>query len=108
MQKVVLKYGEFGPKSMHAFSRLIHSLTELQLTGLTNLTKDLERELILGLSDHGFKIMKLRLTHMNLSDPETIDNLCEIIKTSSYLISLDLSWTHLTSKNLAVVSDSLL
>ena len=50
-------------------------------------------------------LMKLNISHININDPETVDNILTLMssKWAKFVQHIDLSWCCLSSKHLALI-----
>jgi hypothetical protein len=78
------------------------------------LSKTLMRELALTIANTSKKLMRLRLSKINLNDSillsesNIIESLCELFRNSDMLSYLDLSWTSLSPRHLLDILDAII
>lgn len=72
------------------------------------------RELALTIANTSKKLMRLRLSKINLNDSillsesNIIESLCELFRNSDMLSYLDLSWTSLSPRHLLDILDAII
>lgn len=100
-------------KSLETLCFLLPKILEL---GLNNLTFAYHAEMkpchmiqtiLSKLAYRGSKLMKLKLTKINLNDHDTVDHIIETIKYSKNMISINLSDTQLGEEHLVDIMKAL-
>ena len=53
--------------------------------------------------DYGVQLQRLKLSNMNLNDNQIVQNIGLLLQQRPFLISLDISWARLSSKQLSQI-----
>ena len=67
---------------------------------------DLLNDIIDHIASNSNKLMKLKLSNMNLRNDTLVDSICRVIETNK-LILFDVSWAKLRSKELNTIAETL-
>ena len=114
LQSFVYSNNAFGVKSYQKLKTLTPKLLELAMNnvqfeggyseGAFQSSQDLIESILKATAQEGAKLMKLKLTNMNLRFDKTISNLCEVLSNNRNMILLDVSCAQLLSKQLKALS----
>ena len=117
MQSLIYSNNGFGIKSLENIKHVLPHIFELSLNNLhfggglydgkLLACSQILEELLRLAVQNCFKLMKLKLTKMNLRGTTLMENLCETLQYNKNLIFLDVSLSQLRSKELKVLSLSL-
>ena len=95
-----------GPKSVEIITNLVPLLRELQinnvLCGQTQYNK-----ILTSINTTGIQLMKLKLSNVNLNENKIVNNLVELLASREILMTLDISWSKLTPRQLNKITQKL-
>lgn len=106
IRKLIYSYNCLGTRTLLLLKRMMPSLDELTINGVTNnLSGSLLSELLELIEMRGYRLQKLKLSNIDLSNELLVETylLRMLARQSMVLFSLDLSWNKLSPNSLAKI-----
>lgn len=83
------------------------NLIDLKIQRAKGVTKSVVEDLMSSISMNGRRLLKLKISSVNINYSEPIETFCELIQKTQMLQTIELSWCCLSPKNLAKIAESL-
>lgn len=101
IKQIVYSNNDMSYKSVDVLLRLIPHLRELNFNNITrSYGKPMFNQIVERCLTSGVQLQRLKLSNVNLNDNQIVHNLCDLLQQRPFLISLDVSWARLSSKQL--------
>jgi hypothetical protein len=104
---LVYTSNEFGPKSLAIMTKLLPGFVDFTFSTISEkggFTRDIMCDIMKTISLKCKKLIKIKISNINLNHRDMVNGICTILKKSKMLQAIDFSWASLSPKSLSLIS----